>query len=84
MIDFTLYFRALQTSETGHGAGATAVGPCGSLVVNKCPIEAALGQFCKCWGIKKATFYCGSDCSTKRSFTQRLLNTTELEWLDCK
>lgn len=52
----TGYNTALCTLGDGDPARAAPVGLSGYLGINAL-IETPLGQFCKCWDIKKATFY---------------------------
>lgn len=58
------YNSALCTHRDGDPAQDAPVGLCGFMGINAL-IEMGAGQFCKCWDIKKATFYY---CSTKRPF----------------
>lgn len=50
------YNTALCRHRDGGPAQASPIRLCGYLGINAL-IETSVGQFCKCWDIKKATFY---------------------------
>lgn len=64
-------------------APATPISLSGYLGINAL-IEKGLGQFCKCWEIKKATFTTQGDCSTKLPFIGATFHITEVKqrWID--
>lgn len=58
---------ALCAHRVGAPAQAAPVRLCGSVGINAL-IETGTGQFCKCWAIKKATFYCPERPRHKAAF----------------
>lgn len=64
VVGLSSYNSALYAQSDRDPAQATPVGLRGYLGINAL-IETGVGQFSKCWDIKKATFYY---CRTKRPF----------------